>query len=200
MFGKTNRAVFFDVAKDDGILPFATAIVEAPRYASDVDRTLSKEWDESEGAQNRIVWRSNNLIAKKRGRMEYYDFDPLIHTLEKIGNLTFFIDESHQVCDAWNSTNGFLKLIRMGRHYGINIVWISQRFATVSRELTANTDALILFRLREPLDIQAIRNRCGEEVAHRVQNLRRIETVNGKIVPGQHIDFDLNSGKWTVST
>lgn len=198
MFGRSDRAVFFDVAKDSEVLKYATAIIEAPRFSSDVDRELSKQWDEAKGAQNRIVWRSDNLVARKRGRMEYYDFDPLIHSLENIGNLTFFVDEAHQICDAWNSTNGFLKLIRMGRHYGINIVWISQRFATVSRELTANTDELILFRLREPLDIQAVRQRCGDEVAKRVESLRRIEKSDGRVIPGQHIDFDLNSGKWSV--
>lgn len=189
MFGKENAAVFFDVAEDDGILPFATAIIEAPQYLVDVRNILNKEWRDDQ--PNRIVWRSRNLTMAKRGFCYYRDFDSLIQAMERIGSLTFYVDEAHQICNAWTSTPEFIKLIRMGRHYKINIVWISQRFATVNRELTANTDELIFFRLWEPLDLDAVNKRCGKKIAEEVRSLKRIQTVGTAVIPGQHIIFNV---------
>src|SRR5690242_7832478 len=104
MFGKTDRAIYFDVAEDESVLPFATAVVEAPRDMYEVQRVLDKEWDNAPDAQNRIVWRSTNLVIGKRGLCWYRDFDPLIKAAQKIGSLTLFIDGSHQICNAWTST------------------------------------------------------------------------------------------------
>jgi hypothetical protein len=191
MFGKTDRAIYFDVAEDDGVIPFVTAVIQAPKDMYEVSRVLDKEWDNAFDAQNRIVWRSTNLVIGKRGLCFYRDLDPLIKAAQKIGRLTIFIDESHQICNAWTSTPEFIRLIRLGRHWKINIVWISQRFATVHRELTANTDEFIFFRIWEPLDLDAISKRCGDVTAEKVRNLRRIKNVEGRTVPGEHLVFNV---------
>lgn len=189
-FRRERAAVFYDIAQDDQVAGFATAIVEAPSYGSDSRSVLYKEWKQER--DNRIVWRSENLTIGKRGQMYYYDFDPLIRAMEDIGDLTFYVDEAHQICNPWSATNGFLKLIRMGRHKGVSITWIAQRFSTVHRELTANTDELILFRLWEPLDIEAIKNRCGVKTSEAVRNLRRVsKTTDGKVIPGETIRFNV---------
>ena len=189
-FGLEKNAVFFDVAEDDSVLPFATAIIEAPRDAYEVRRAVMRDWNDK--GENRIVWRSQNLRIGKKGLCTYYDLDALIKAICEIGSLTFYVDEAHQVCNAWTSTPEFIRLIRLGRHWNVNIVWVSQRFATVHRELTANTDEFVFFRLWEPLDLDAVKNRCGVATANRVRELHRIKTgSDGKVIPGEHLVFNV---------
>ncbi len=66
---------------------------------------------------------------------------------------------------------GFDKLCRLGRHRAVSIVWTAQRMSEVARRLTAATDRFFLFRHTEPRDIDALRERCGIDVADRVSRL-----------------------------
>jgi hypothetical protein len=67
------------------------------------------------------------------------------------------------------------KLVRTGRHRGIDICWATQRPAECSKTITALTDLWVLFRLTEPRDIEAVSVRCGPEIADRVANLLQHE-------------------------
>lgn len=72
---------------------------------------------------------------------------------------------------------GFDKLCRLGRHRAISIVWTAQRMSEVARRLTSATDRFFLFRHTEPVDIDAIRKRCGIEVADKVSRLGQHEVL-----------------------
>jgi hypothetical protein len=79
------------------------------------------------------------------------------------------------------------KLVRTGRHRGIDICWATQRPAECSKTITALTDLWGLFSLTEPRDIEAISVRCGPEIADRVVSLKHHEhfvwdAVNRKVV------------------
>ena len=73
--------------------------------------------------------------------------------------------------------DGFDRLMRLGRHRAISMVWTAQRMSEVARRLTSATDRFVLFRHTEPRDIEAIAQRCGIEVADRVARLGQHEML-----------------------
>lgn len=84
------------------------------------------------------------------------------------GNLTFGVEEAPMFCQPSYLPPQFDRIVRLGRHRKINLVWTAQRMAEVARRLTAATDAFVLFAHTEPRDLGAIAERCGSEVAEQV--------------------------------
>lgn len=101
------------------------------------------------------------------------------------GNTLFVIEEVDLICKP-NYTSEMLKvLIHSGRHREVSIIYLCRRFATISRTLTASTDTIAFFRMTEPIDLQAIRDRCGTEAAESVSNLRKLNLDTNPPTPGQ---------------
>ncbi|MGA2204339.1 MAG: hypothetical protein ABSG40_20535 [Terriglobales bacterium] len=65
----------------------------------------------------------------------------------------------------------FDRLVRLGRHHCVSLLWTAQRMAEVARRLTAATDYFVLFSHTEPRDLDAIADRCGDEIAEQVSRL-----------------------------
>ena len=180
-FRRQDRAVVFNVAFDEAYYTGATDITD------DIVHAIRK----MEQEQFRIVLESDQLIPMGHGGLRYLDLDPLLDAAYKGGNMTAFLDEAHQICSPWAATFGTLKLIRLGRHQQVSIVWVSQRFSGVHRELTYNTDEFYFFRIHEPLDLDAIAKRCGGATADQVMRLRRLTEFEGKTEPGESL-------RWTA--
>lgn len=89
----------------------------------------------------------------------------------RASSLTIGVEEVPQFSSASYLPSGFGRIVRQGRHRSLSLVWTAQRASEVSRSLTAQTDVFVLFSQREPADIEALRARCGEEVAREVSRL-----------------------------
>ena len=76
-----------------------------------------------------------------------------------------------------NPKHGFLGLCLRGRHYGINLVGISQRPKLVDISFRANMSAVYLFSLAEPDDIDVALKMVGREYAQTFRNLNRYQYV-----------------------
>jgi hypothetical protein len=87
------------------------------------------------------------------------------------GRMLFVIEEVPLVCKAGYVPSMFGRIVRTGRHKGIDVLWTAQRAAEVSRTLTAMTDVWVFFSQTEPRDLDAIAERCGREVADKVAGL-----------------------------
>jgi ABC-type dipeptide/oligopeptide/nickel transport system ATPase component len=68
--------------------------------------------------------------------------------------------------------NGFQNLCQRGRHYGINIIGITQRPATVSKNFFGNTNKTIIFPLAWQDDIKGILNLIGKKYQQDLLNLQ----------------------------
>lgn len=100
-----------------------------------------------------------------------FDFDHICRGVYARGNLTWGIEEAPLVCTASTVPYEFDRLIRLGRHRRVNVIWTAQRMVEVARRLTAATDIFILFCHTEPRDLEGIEERCGAEVAQKVSQL-----------------------------
>ena len=76
-----------------------------------------------------------------------------------------------------NPKHGFLGLCLRGRHYGINLVGISQRPKLVDISFRANMSAVYLFMLAEPDDIDVAIKLVGREYAQTFRNLNKYQYV-----------------------
>src|SRR5215469_18422441 len=87
------------------------------------------------------------------------------------GELLLAVEEIPLLCSASYIPPELGRLVRLGRHRRVSLLWTAQRAAEVSRTLTAMTDVFVLFSCTEPRDLDAIRERCGAEIAEKVSRL-----------------------------
>lgn len=73
--------------------------------------------------------------------------------------------------------NGFYYLCCRGRHYGINIVGISQRMSLVDLPFRANLSDLFVFRLADFNDIKAATQMLGNQFKQRLQDLQNYKYI-----------------------
>jgi len=89
------------------------------------------------------------------------------------GDLVFLVEEVPMVSSPSSLPGEFDRLVRLGRHQEVSIIYTAQRLAETARRLTAATDYFVLLQHHEPRDLDAIADRCGHEVANRVARLPR---------------------------
>lgn len=58
-----------------------------------------------------------------------------------------------------------------GRHNAISMLFVARRPTEISRDVTANADAVICFQFHEPRDLQYIREIGGDDAAERIAAL-----------------------------
>lgn len=125
-------------------------------------------------------------------------FDSVCESVYTAGDLAFAVEEVPMLVTAAYVPENFSRIMRLGRHRAIDLLYTGQRFAEIARGLTATTDAFILFSQSEPNDLDALAKRCGREVADRVAALPNFQAVafevrERKIFDGA--DFDPWAGE-----
>src|SRR6266446_194914 len=97
---------------------------------------------------------------------EETDFSEICSVVYDQGNMMFAIEEVVMLgCSPNYAPPKFKKIIRLGRHRNIDMLYTTQRLGECPRMLTAATDVFILFAHSEPRDLDRIQERCGVEVA-----------------------------------
>lgn len=88
-----------------------------------------------------------------------------------------------------NDERGMLRLCNLGRHWGIEIIGISQRMAQVHMDFRGNTAEDYFFRLRSATDQDVALQLMGRSVATQLRNLQTHEFLHfcqGKISRGKN--------------
>jgi len=78
------------------------------------------------------------------------------------------IEELPMLCTAGHVPWEFARIVRLGRHRSLSVVWTAQRMAEIARTVSSATAWHILLSQREPRDLVALAERCGDAVADRV--------------------------------
>lgn len=74
-------------------------------------------------------------------------------------------------------TNGFAYLCRRGRHYGVNLIGISQRPAQVDVCFRANCSGVYFFRHTDPIDFDIGVKMLGREYKETLRKLNNFEYI-----------------------
>jgi hypothetical protein len=128
----------------------------------------------------------------------YPDFRPFIQKVwrrvQLIGPMMVVIDEAHYTMSKRTMPIEVLNIITNGRRYGLDIVWITQRFVGVNSWARANADEYWFFRLAHPADLDTVSGIAGPEVADQVAILRRLDTGKTPVVPGEILIYSTLDG------
>jgi len=105
------------------------------------------------------------------------EFNALCELVYAQGDLCFGVEEVPLLVSPSSAPWQFDKVIRLGRHQNVAVVWTAQRMAEVARRLTAATDQFVLFGQTEPRDLVALEERCGADVLRAVMDLPKYHYV-----------------------
>lgn len=133
-------------------------------------------------------------------RLVVADLDTFIQACYVRERMTMIIDEAHFFCDPWHIPLFFRQAVVMGRSRFLDTIYCAQKFSTISKELTANTHELYIWRITEPGDLNSIAQRCGDDCANAIANLRPPQDnrrTEGEFIPGEYVHWS-NTGKWEV--
>uniref|UniRef100_A0A6H1Z6T9 Putative ATPase domain containing protein n=1 Tax=viral metagenome TaxID=1070528 RepID=A0A6H1Z6T9_9ZZZZ len=104
-----------------------------------------------------------------------------------VENLFFIVEEVDMFATPQSIPFEFRRLIKTGRHYGVNMIFVSQRPAMVNRLLTAQSRRFILFRTKEESDIRFLRAHVGEaaDLVPDLPDMHFIDYNHGQIERGE---------------
>lgn len=121
------------------------------------------------------------------------DFGEICKVVWESGNITFVVEELPMLSLPQWAPPRFDRILRLGRHRAINIVYTAQRASECPKRATSATDLFILFHTSEPPDLDRIAERCGNECADLVRNLGDHEFVVFDVRQKSLIEID---GRW----
>jgi hypothetical protein len=116
-----------------------------------------------------------SFMLKPGDTEEHLNF--LCKAAYRAGGLTFVLEEADYFSSANHDCEGMELLIRYGRHRAINLIWVTRNLSEISRRMTSQTDIFVLFRMSEPLYIDALAKRISAEVALEVEQLPMHEYI-----------------------
>lgn len=88
------------------------------------------------------------------------------------------VEEADRYCSATVTDPGLLDLIRYGRHWGVSLVGVARRAASVSRTWTAAADWIVAHRTTEPRDLAYLAEYLGAEVVAALPDLETFEWLS----------------------
>lgn len=132
----------------------------------------------------------------------YADFRPFLEKIwrrvQLVGPMTLIVDEAHYTMSKRTMPLEMWNIITNGRRYGLDVVWITQRFVGVNGWVRANADEYWFFRLVHPADLQTVGEVCGSETMEQVRDLRRLDATINPVVPGQLLKWNSLDGSVEV--
>lgn len=135
-----------------------------------------------------------------KNRLKFPDFEWFVRACFARKDMRMVIDEAHLLCDARYMPIFLREAVILGRMNYLDCVWVSWRYATVSRELTTSTHEYYIWRIQEPGDLDAIAERCGVECAGACAELRPTNdtrrTGGENVIPGEYVHW--SEGTWVI--
>lgn len=86
----------------------------------------------------------------------------LIDLCFELKDCLIVVEETWRFCTPYDVPDPVAKLVRFGRHRGLDQIYISQRAASIHRDLTAQSDLIVSFRQHEVRDVLYLKG-LGDE-------------------------------------
>lgn len=165
-----DRVLFFDTLCHD----YTQGVI-----LNSIDE-LKKFWRKCYTGNFRLIFRTIDHAI---------DFPEVCKLVTACKNMTFVIEEADLYFNGGSCCRELNDIIFRGRHYGINLIAVTQRPFGIGRGLTSQTKAFYIFRSNEPVDIKYFRDRCGSEIANQITKLGQYEYIEF---------FDYGESDWTI--
>ena len=89
-------------------------------------------------------------------------FDDFCRAVALVGNLLAVVEEVSLVASPSTVPPLFKRLLAVGRHFGVSLLIVGQRFAQFPRLATGMASRIVAFRQSEPSDVADLGKRLGE--------------------------------------
>ena len=95
--------------------------------------------------------------------LEETDFEKVCRLAGAVGTCTLIIEEVDTYATPANCPFELRKLLKVGRHYGTSMIFVSRRPAEINRLITSQSQSFVCFKMFEPRDIVYLRSIIGNE-------------------------------------
>jgi len=111
-----------------------------------------------------------------------YESLALLDLAREIPGLLVVVEEAGTLCSPSDLPPELAELVYRGRHYGVSLLVLSQRPATVHRGVTSQADLVVAFRQHEQRDIAYLRSLFGDSA----EELRYLEEYEVRVYGDTH--------------
>ena len=191
---KFERVAVFDKVKDAQYSDKKNASVIEGRpkeFARQIGAT--GEYTDEYRAKQRflVVYHPAVTEVENNGLLYSPEFGPIVRVCHERGDMYLVIDEAHLWCNSYNCPSELMEANLIGRHKGISLILIAQRFNGVHPAIRENADEFYFYRVIQPTSLKMIEDICGEETRAKVETLRAVEVdENNKFkAPGQRLHW-----------
>jgi len=134
-------------------------------------------FEEFDNELTRLYYENNFFINIQAENEEFvYKIFEFIRDL-KLRNLTIICDEIQKYYSDKKFDKNLDWIINYGRHYGLGVIATSRRPAAIKKDIIANTDKLIMFRVIEGNDLKYLRACIDKETTEKVKNLEKFSYI-----------------------
>jgi len=185
MYGMESRAVVYNFMHDPQFAVKSTHILNGDEASAARLRRLFKAYKENKEGL-RLDFEPTDISED-----EILSFDRVCFEVYRSGMpISFYIDELHMLTSAGWSPKELKDIAFTGRHREISVIYMAQRFASIDKKITYQTQIFDFFQTDEPTDLKGIAERCGSEVSEQVQSLRRLDTTKNPIVKPEYYEYN----------
>jgi hypothetical protein len=105
------------------------------------------------------------------------DFEDLCRLAGRGGDCTLVIDEAHSWCAQGRCPTYLLHLLRLSRHWRVNLLFIAQRPHTLAVDLREQASRVVLFHMSGQGALDWVRAELSPELPERVAALKPREWI-----------------------
>jgi hypothetical protein len=91
------------------------------------------------------------------------EFEKVCRLAGAVGTCTLIVEEVDTYATPTNCPYELRKLLKVGRHYGVSMIFVSRRPAEINRLITSQSQRFVCFKMFEPRDIVYLRSIIGNE-------------------------------------
>jgi|SRR5208282_794710 len=123
----------------------------------------------------KVVYHPSIIKMEDNGLIDSPEFTMLVDVCHQRGNMYLVVDEAHLFCNSYNCPKELMMASLVGRHKEFSMILVAQSFTGVHPSIRRNTDELYFWKIIEPSELDAIKDRCGKQVMEQVEELRAVE-------------------------
>lgn len=144
IYSQLPRAIIYDIEQCDGW----EFTVDDSIVIGDVDlfRYLMHLIHKVKLPKYHIVYQPNDRMVKKQ---LWNNFNQICDTIFTTGNTALFCDELHQVTEKLNAPEGFERLVKRGRKWGISVYGATQRNQDITNAMVTQSYHFISMMLSD---------------------------------------------------
>lgn len=115
------------------------------------------------------------------------DLEQVCRVAGAVKNLHLIVEEVDTYATPGKAPYELKRLLKIGRHYGVSMIFVSRRPAEINRLITSQSQRFIMFRMFEPGDIRYLKSIIGPEAMEltELKPLHYLDWNHGEITYGE---------------